>query len=96
MTTTNQNPRAPGNQAVPNPEQDEATAALSRAEIERLHERIKQLEAERDAYRRAAYAWALERITDDELRRYAQNEEGLALDVFIGELERSAKVGKDA
>jgi hypothetical protein len=96
MTTTNQDPRTPGNQAMPTKEQDEATAALLRVEIERLHERIKQLEAERDAYRRAAYAWALERITDDELRRYEQDEEGFPLDAFIGELEQGAKSSRGA
>jgi hypothetical protein len=94
--TTNQDPRTPGDQAGSNAEPDEAAAARLRAENERLHERIKQLEAERDAYRRAAYAWALERITDEELRQYAQNEEGLPLEAFIGELEQSAKVSKDA
>ena len=80
MATTNQDPSTPGNQAVPKAEPDEATAARLRAENERLHERVKQLEAECDAYRRAAYAWALEQVTDYKLRRYAQDEEGLPLD----------------
>jgi hypothetical protein len=100
----------PDNQPVPETEKDEAATALPTAENERLHERIKQLEqererdqqtivtlqAERDAYRRAVYAWAREQITEEDLQRYAHNEDGLPLDDFIGELEQGAKVSTDA
>jgi hypothetical protein len=80
------------------------------AASERLHARIEQLErerkadrqtiaalqAERDAYRRALYAWALEQITDEDLQRYSRSEDGLPLDEFIGELETGARARTDA
>jgi hypothetical protein len=73
-----------------------------RAEIEALRRRVRQLEeeqardrqtlaaleAERDAYRRAAYAYALAEITDEDIQRYGQLEDGEPLEAFIGELEQ--------
>jgi hypothetical protein len=110
MTKTNDSPGLLGDPTLPATEKDEAAATLLRAENARLHEHIKQLQedqerdrqtiatlqAERDAYRRALYAWALEQITDEDLQRYAQNEDGLPLDDFIGELDPNAKVSRDA
>ena len=80
------------------------------AELETLRRRIQQLEeerardrqafsaleADRDAYRRAAYAWALAEITEEEIQRDAQMEEGEPLDAFIGELEELVNRRKDA
>jgi hypothetical protein len=96
MTRTNENQPVLG----PTPE-EEGTPRL-RAENECLRERLQQfaeeherdrqtiaaLQEERDAYRRALYAWALEQITDEDLQRYAQPEAGVPLDEFIGELEQ--------
>jgi hypothetical protein len=110
MTTANENPMASKEPVVARPDQPEAATALLRAENERLKERVQRLEeerererqalaavrAERDAYRRAAYAWAAGQVTDEDLRRYAAEEDGLPLDDFIGELEGGAKANKDA
>jgi hypothetical protein len=105
MTSKDESPGIPGTPAVPETAKDEAVTTLLRAENAHLRERVRQLEeerdrqhqrtaalqAERDTYRRAAYAWALEQIKDEDLKRYAQNEPGLPLDDFIGELEQNAK-----
>jgi hypothetical protein len=97
-------------QAVPEVEGVDAASTLLRAENARLQETIKNLaqerdrdlqtiaslNAERDAYRRVVYAWALDQITDEDLERYAHQETGVPLDEFIGELDRQAQVSKDA
>ena len=78
-------------------------------EIEQLRQRVKVLEderardrqlvesltAERDAYRRAAMAWALADVTDEDIERYAQNEDGIPLEAFIGELEEAVRQCKN-
>jgi hypothetical protein len=108
--SANVDPNIPSKPAVPHPEKAEAVAALAGAEKERLHELIRQLEKERvrdhqtiaslqkerDAYRRAAYAWALEQITDEDLQRYAQNDDGVSYDDLIEELKASNKASRDA
>src|SRR5436305_13621219 len=65
--------------------------ARQRAEYARLAEAVKQLQAERDVYREAAYAWALAEVTEEDLPRYAQEEEGLPLKAFLRELEQLAE-----
>jgi hypothetical protein len=96
--------------AVRSAEGDEAAITALRADNQRLQETIQQLaqerdrdrqtiaslSAERDAYRRVVYAWALDRITDEDLERYAQQETSVPLAEFIGELEQPARVSKDA
>jgi hypothetical protein len=57
------------------------------AECERLAERVRQLEKERDAYRQALYAYELERITDADLQQYARHENGVPLEAFLEELK---------
>jgi hypothetical protein len=107
---TYEDPGMRGEQAPPPVEKQEPAVPEPKSENDRLHQRIQQLEqeqerarqtiaalqAERDAYRRAAYAWALEQITDEEVERYGQTEEGLALDDFIGELEHPERTRRDA
>jgi outer membrane murein-binding lipoprotein Lpp len=68
-----------------------ADLALVQAECQRLRTRVQQLEQERDAYRRAVYAYELEQITQADLQRYAQPEAGLPLEAFLDELNGIAK-----
>jgi hypothetical protein len=110
MTTIHDGANMPDKVAVAQPGQAEATTSLPITDNERLRARIKQLEeererdrqalnalqAERDAYRRAVYAWALEQITDEDVQRYAHSEEGLPLDDLLAELEQRDKASKDA
>jgi hypothetical protein len=92
------------------PAVDVQEAARLREEYDRLRQRVEQLEAERDqdrqlltalraeheAYRRALYAWAADQITEEDLQRYAQEEEGVPLSDFIKELEELADGGRNA
>jgi hypothetical protein len=96
--------------AVPDVEGVDAASTLLRAENARLQETIKKLAherdrdrqtianlyAERDAYRRVVYTWALDQITDEDLERYAQQETGVPLDEFIGEVDQQAQLSKNA
>lgn len=98
-----------GSQPLPGPAPDVSAAALQ-TENARLQEQIRQLEdvlrqdretlaavrAERDAYRRAAYAWALDQITDADLERYSHDEPGLSLEAFIVDLEARLNGGGNA
>lgn len=102
-------PEQIGSQPLTGPAPD-ASAAAMRTENARLQEQLRQLEdvlrkdretlaalrAERDAYRRAAYAWALDQITDADLQRYGQDEPGLPLEAFIGDLEARLNGGGNA
>jgi hypothetical protein len=106
---TDENHGLTGDQAGAISENREVANSKVSADSERLHERINQLEqererdrralaaleAERDAYRRVVYAWALGQVTDEEVERYAQTEEGASLDDFIAELERPAHADRD-
>jgi hypothetical protein len=105
MAGRNEESQTPGNLAGPEMGRAKAPTLPLATENESLRERIEQLEqeravdrqtiatlqAERDAYRRAVYAWALEQITEEQLQRYAQSEDGLPLENFIGELEQGRK-----
>lgn len=74
----------------------EGTSPLATTERESLLQRIRELEAERDAYRRAAYAWALGQVTQDDIERYSQEEEGLPLAAFLRELQAAARTPQNA
>jgi hypothetical protein len=109
MTPSNEGANIPGNVVVPERDQAPTVTTLLTTDHKSLQARVKQLEeererdhramaalqAERDAYRRAVYAWALEQITDEDLERYAHSEAGLPLDDFIADLERTANTSKD-
>ena len=59
-----------------------------RAQKKMLLASMRALKKERDAYRRAVYAWAEEQLTREDLAHLASSKEGLPLSDFIGELER--------
>jgi hypothetical protein len=61
------------------------------ADINRLTQMVSNLSAERDAYRAAAQAWAAAQVTEADIQRYAQEEPGLPLEAFIGELEQQGR-----
>src|SRR4051812_5482501 len=93
-----QNPIAPPG-ANP-PARDDREFLLQRIqELEqenaRARETIAALEAERDAYRRAVYAFVMDQITEEDIARDAQPEEGLPLEAFIGELEAIVQKQQD-
>ena len=48
----------------PNRDAEASELARLQAECNRLAELVKRLQVERDGYRQAAYAWALQEITD--------------------------------
>jgi hypothetical protein len=86
---TPQQPVPPESQAAPPPV--EPTALQQRLQqLEAAHARalntIAALEAERNAYRQAAYQWALAQITESDIERYAQDEDGLPLEAFVENL----------
>jgi hypothetical protein len=59
--------------------------------------RLAELESERDHYRAEAYAWARKEFArkglpdEEELKRRIQQEDGVPLEAFLGEIERVAK-----
>lgn len=107
--TGSEHPTQPVPPAKCGPEPPAASEAL-RAELEALRQRVRQLEedrardrqalaeleAERDAYKRVAYHWALEQVREEDLKRYGQIEDGLELEDFIEELEQIVQEGEDA
>jgi hypothetical protein len=64
-------------------------------ERERDRRQVAELESERDHYRAETYAWvrkafAEKGIDEDDLKRRIEQEDGLLLEAFLGELERVA------
>lgn len=86
-----------GSTPSPAPADGNGQANPLQAECERLRQRIVELEAERDLYKAEALAWAIREmerngtLNEEELRRAIEQEDGLPLEAFIDELERSAK-----
>jgi hypothetical protein len=75
-----------------------ASARQLEAENNGLRQRIRQLEEERDDYRRIAYAWAREEFarrglpfTEEELERRVREEDGVPLEAFLAELQERAE-----
>lgn len=90
-------------QAAPAPDGDRAALERRLAQLEgELAAALQELagvRAERDAFRQSYFALLRDQFTEEELRRFAtdDNEEGCqALDQFIGELEAVVKNGKRA
>lgn len=83
----------PSNSLPPAPASTEPSElARLRAECDRLLRLVKQLEQERDALRRAVHARAWDQVSEEQLQRWGTDEEpGLPLKDFIGELEQTAK-----
>lgn len=71
--------------------------AVLQSECDRLRLRVHQLEAERDQYRAEACARARREFekkalpSEEELRRLLDEQAGVPLEAFVGELERIAK-----
>ncbi len=85
--------------SIPSPPSpnDHGSANPLQAECERLRQHIVGLEAERDLYKAEALAWAIREMDrngpplEEELRRAIEQQDGLPLEAFIDELERSAR-----
>jgi hypothetical protein len=74
------------------PTNSDAAAAPRQAEdpLQRLQQLLANVQAERDEYRRILYPAIWEQFSEEELRRFAEDEseEGAqSLDQFLGELE---------
>ena len=86
-----------GSTPSPSPPDGNGPANPLQAECERLRQRLVELEAERDLYKAEALAWAIREMDrngmplEEELRRAIEQEDGLPLEAFIDELERSAR-----
>ena len=61
---------------------------LLRGECARLREQVKQLEKERDNYRRAVTAYVLAAVTVEDIQKGLEPEEGEPLEAFLPELEK--------
>ena len=59
-----------------------------KAEIRRLEQVVSDLTYERDSYKRAAQAWVMQQVTEEQIQRYGQEEPGVPLKEFIGDLEQ--------
>jgi hypothetical protein len=62
--------------------------AALQSEVRDLSKLAADQAAELEMYRRAAQAWAAAEITEADIERYAEQEPGLLLEAFIGELEQ--------
>jgi hypothetical protein len=71
--------------------------AALQAECDRLQQRVRQLEAERDQYRAECYGWARRECErqgfpqEEQLKQLLEEEAGLPLSTFLPDLERAAR-----
>jgi hypothetical protein len=74
-----------------------ADLAALQTECDRLRQRVRQLETERDEYRTEVYGWVRREFErrglppEEQLKQLLDTEAGLPLSAFIAELERAAR-----
>jgi len=62
------------NRTTPLPADSDPSYLVLVAENEQLRQQVRQLTEERDAYLRCLHAWAWDRVPEEELRRWAEDE----------------------
>jgi hypothetical protein len=91
------NNASPQNKANAPANASPSSDAALQSECERLRQRVRELEAERDHYRAEVYGWVRREFerqgtpSEEELRRLVDEEAGLPLEAFLADLERAAR-----